>query len=69
MIQRHVFCDRCGDPILEQGSVIGAKGGEVVRRCPEPIDLCIGCLERFGDWLKGGKQAVQDVPQATMGSK
>jgi hypothetical protein len=62
MIERKVFCDRCGDVILEQGSVMGAKAGEVVQRYPEPLDLCLGCLERFGDWLKGGRQTVQAGP-------
>jgi len=61
MIERKVFCDRCGDIILENGSVVGAKAGEAVGRHPEPIDLCRGCLERFGDWLAGGRQTVQDA--------
>ncbi len=56
MIKRQTFCDRCGDVVIERGSIIGATAGEAVKRYPEPLDLCLGCLERLGDWLKGGRQ-------------
>jgi hypothetical protein len=61
MIERRVFCDRCGDCILEQGSVMSAKAGEAVKRYPEPIDLCLSCLERLGDFLKSGQQPLQNA--------
>ena len=56
MIERKVFCDRCGNVILEQHSVIGAKAGLAASRFPECVDLCESCLDRFSDWLRGGKQ-------------
>lgn len=66
MIERKVSCDRCGDVILEHGSVMGAKAGDAVKRYPEAIDLCQGCLERFGDFMKGVQQPVAAGAEPTM---
>ena len=66
MIERKVFCDRCGDVILEHGSVMGAKAGEAVNRYPELVDLCLSCLERFGDVMRSGKQPAVAVSKPTM---
>ena len=34
------FCDRCGSNILEGGTVLEVKAGELVRRLPESLDFC-----------------------------
>ena len=39
---------------------MGARAGAAVARYPEPLDLCLGCLECFGDWLKSGRIMAQD---------
>lgn len=54
-----IFCDRCGESILENGSIVQAKAGVVLTRHPEALDLCLGCCERFGDWLRSGKEPAR----------
>ena len=56
MIERKVFCDRCGDVVIEHHSIVKAMGGLAAERFPEPLDLCESCLERFADFIRGGKQ-------------
>ena len=52
-------CDRCGQNILEGGSIVDVQAGGMVRQHPEPLDLCKECSERFTDWLRSGHQANQ----------
>ena len=61
-------CDRCGSPVLEGRSVLEVKAGELAKRHDEPwIDLCGSCTDRFVDWLRTGKEGVQNGLGATMG--
>jgi hypothetical protein len=52
-------CDRCPQIILEGGLGLEVKYG-VLPGFPGDLDLCPSCLERFGDFLRSGRQADHD---------
>lgn len=54
----HVHCNRCGATCLDGGhSILEVKAGELANRVEEPyLDLCAGCVDRFLDWLREGRQ-------------
>ena len=59
-------CDRCGSAVLEGLAVVQITAGDLRARHPEPLDFCPGCAERFGEWLRSGKQA-EEPDQASAG--
>lgn len=56
------LCDRCGQVILEGGSVVDVTAGELRKAAPSRIDLCLDCAGGFVDWLwqghSGGRGAT-----------
>ena len=61
-------CSRCGSPVLEGRSILEIKAGELAKRRDEPwIDLCGPCTDRFVDWLRTGKEGVQNGLGAPLG--
>ena len=56
MRTQKVCCDRCAAVVVEHGSIIELKAGELTKQHAEPwIDLCGSCSERFVEWLRSGK--------------
>lgn len=53
-------CDRCGQCIVGQGSIIELMAGELRRRWPEELDWCPDCSHSFEDWMKSGSQTNHD---------
>jgi hypothetical protein len=48
--------------------VLELKAGDLATRHDEPwLDLCASCTDRFGDWLKSGREPVQTGLGAPMG--
>ncbi len=50
MIERHVFCDRCRQPVLRNLSVLSVEAGPLRQR-HDRIDLCEGCTDRLVELL------------------
>ena len=57
-----IHCNRCGQTIAGDFSVLIMTAGALVRKHGEPIDLCGDCCDRFGDWLRGPHQAAALAP-------
>ena len=49
------ICDRCGGVLVDQGSIVEVKAGDLVHQIAEPLDLCSDCGPLFLDWLRSGK--------------
>jgi hypothetical protein len=55
-----IHCSRCGCTILGGHSVLEVKADDLANRVEEPyFDLCAGCVDRFLDWLRSGRQNGQ----------
>jgi hypothetical protein len=55
-----IHCSRCGATILAGHSILAVKAGDLANRIEEPyFDLCAGCVDRFLDWLRSGRQNGQ----------
>ena len=56
------FCNRCGQAVIEGGSVLEVQAGDLRQRHPGPIDLCGARGDRFDEFLRSGHQANHDEP-------
>jgi hypothetical protein len=52
-------CDKCGDVIPKDASVVKVEAGPLRLKRDQPIDLCPGCSDRFDEWLRSRHQADQ----------
>jgi hypothetical protein len=63
-VARH--CDRCGQNIIEGGSILGVKAGKLVGKLPEEWDVCSDCGSSLFSWYRSGHQANQAAPGGAM---
>jgi hypothetical protein len=59
MCERKYLCDRCGSIVLEQRTNLAVRCGPLRKAGREAVDLCKGCGERFGEFLR--EPAADDV--------
>lgn len=59
-----VFCDKCGETILENRTVFDIRAG-AMRARRETIDLCDDCCRALDEWLRAGKGAPAGVAGAS----
>jgi hypothetical protein len=48
-VEIRVFCDKCGDRIMQERVVLKPTVGKLRHR--EPFDLCPECSDALMDWL------------------
>jgi len=51
-------CDRCGQNIIEGGSIVQAKAGELVGKLPEEWDVCSDCGTSLLSWYRSGRAGL-----------
>jgi hypothetical protein len=61
-VDMKVYCDKCGDRITQDRSVIKATTGPLRQR--DPIDLCDSCRVAFVTWLGPIPGRKGETPQA-----
>jgi hypothetical protein len=60
-----IHCNRCRCTITGGHSILEVKAGDLANRIEEPyFDLCAGCIDRFLDWLRSGRQNGQHAAVA-----
>jgi hypothetical protein len=52
------FCDRCSAVIIDGGSIISPKAGELSRWYSESLDLCSACGLAFRAWMQPERSPV-----------
>lgn len=52
MVKTEICCDRCGKVIIDRRTKLTPECGALREQGRGPIDLCEGCTEDFGSWLR-----------------
>jgi hypothetical protein len=60
MKQITYICNRCGNAILENRTIVKIKAGKLGSQHDEPLDICGDCQSSFTNWLRGGAQNVHN---------
>jgi hypothetical protein len=60
-----VKCNRCGEIITSNFSVLKFVAGEMYAQHDEDLDLCSSCSSEFLDWLKSSSKFGLSSSEAT----
>ena len=56
MIETKHICDRCGNVVLSDRTLLKVESGPVRAKGVHEVDLCESCAGLFADWLRGVRE-------------